>query len=191
MAEQANKVRFGLSNVHVVPIVNGEYSTPIKVPGAVNLTTSPEGETTKMYADNIAYFSAVTNAGYTGDLEMALIPDEVKVAIGLGVIDKNGAFVEDADIIAKPFGLLYEVMGDARNRRNVFYNVTAARPEEENKTKEDSTEVTTEKLSITMIPRAIDGRNITKLSIEPTEANKTAYDGFYTNVLEPDFTESV
>lgn len=189
MPDQSNKVRFGLSNVHIVPIEDDGYGEPIKIPGAVSLTTSPEGESNNFYADNIPFFTAVTNAGYTGELEMALIPDSSKVVMGLGVIDQNGAFVEDADLVAKPFALLYEVNGDARNRRNVFYQVTAARPEEESKTKEDSTEVTTEKLSITMVPKSIGGRNITKLSIEPTEANKTVYESFYTDVLEPDFQE--
>lgn len=190
MADQSNKVRFGLSNVYIVPIEDDGYGTPIKIPGAVSLTTSPEGESNNFYADNIPFFTAVTNAGYTGELEMALIPDSAKVVMGLGVIDQNGAFVEDADLVAKPFALLYEVNGDARNRRNVFYQVTAARPEEESKTKEDSTEVTTEKISITMVPKSIGGRNITKLSIEPTEANKTVYESFYTDVLEPDFQEA-
>lgn len=189
MADQANKVRFGLSNVYIVPIESDEYGTPIKIPGAVSLTTSPEGESSNFYADNIPYFTAVTNAGYTGDLEMALIPDDAKVAMGLGVIDDNGAFVEDADIVAKPFALLYEVSGDARNRRNVFYNVTASRPEENAQTKEDSTEVSTETLSVTMVPKSINGRNFTKLSLEPATANQSVYNSFFTTVLEPEFSE--
>ena len=187
MPETANKVRFGLQNVYIVPFAEGgEYGSPIKVPGAVSLTTTPEGDSSVFYADNLAYYTAVTNAGYTGELQMAYIPDDAKVAMGLGVIDKNGAFYEDADLVAKPFALLFEVKGDSRNRRNVFYNVTAARPESEDKTTEDSTEPSTETLAITMIPQDINGKNITKLSIEKSDTNQAVYDKFFTSVVKPD-----
>ena len=189
MATTNNKVQFGLCNVHIAPINDeGGYETPIPVPGAVSITTSPEGNTESFYADNIPYFTAVVNSGYTGDLEMALIPDDVKAKIGLGVIDENGAFVEDADINPKPFALLFDVNGDKHNRHNVLYNVTAARPESEHKTKEDGTTFATDKLSFSAIPNQFEKRNITKLSIPLTDENKTVYDAFFESVLEPKFS---
>ena len=72
----------------------------------------------------------------------------------------------------------------------MFYNVTAERPSDENKTTEDSASPTTEKLAVTMIPEEIGGKKVTKLSIEKSEANKTAYSGFYDSVLTPSFTEA-
>ena len=153
---------------------------PVHVPGG----------TEKFFADNGAYYTCVTNAGYTGDLEMALIPDSVKVAIFGWEIDKNGALVEIADAVPKPFALLFKVKGDAKDRLNVFYNVTAERPSDENKTTEDSASPTTEKLAVTMIPEEIGGKKVTKLSIEKSEANATAYSGFYDSVLTPSFTEA-
>ena len=58
----ANKVKFGLSNVHIAPITaisNSEvtYGTPFALPGAVNLTLDPEGESADFYGDNTKYFS--------------------------------------------------------------------------------------------------------------------------------------
>lgn len=189
MASETNKVRFGLSDVAIAPLTGaGAYGDITKIPGAVSLSTSPEGGTEKFFADNGAYYTCVTNAGYTGDLEMALIPDSVKVAIFGWEIDKNGALVEIADAVPKPFALLFKVKGDAKDRLNVFYNVTAERPKDENKTSEDKASPATEKLAVTMIPEEIGGKKVTKLSIEKSEANATAYSGFYDSVLTPSFT---
>ena len=77
-----NKVTFGLRNVHIA-FVDTESETqpawaePIKIPGAVNFTPSPEGDTNTFYADDEPYFVVSSNNGYTGDLEMANFPDEV------------------------------------------------------------------------------------------------------------------
>ena len=186
-----NKVRFGLSNVAIAMLKDDDtYDTPVKIPGAVSLSTSPEGDSDVFYADNGPYYTIATNAGYTGDLEMAIIPDEIKQKILGWKIDNNGALVEIADAVAQPFALLFEVNGDQKKRRNVFYSCTVARPEEENSTTEDSTTVTTEKLSITMVSRNFGDNKVTKLSIEPTEASQSAYDGFYTAVLEPNFASA-
>lgn len=54
-----NKVKFGLSNVHIAKIteVDGDitYGEPFAMPGAVSLTADPEGETAKFHADNVVY----------------------------------------------------------------------------------------------------------------------------------------
>ena len=67
MAE--NKVKFGLSNVHIAKITEEAgvitYGTPFAMPGAKSLTADPEGETTPFYADNIKYYIATSNQGYS------------------------------------------------------------------------------------------------------------------------------
>ena len=187
MTDTANKVRFGLSDVAIAPITAEGYGAPVPVPGAVSLTTDPDGSSEKFYADNGAYYVVVTNNGYTGELNMALVPDPVKVSIFGWEIDDNGALVEVADAVATPFALLFKVKGDKKDRLNVFYNVTAERPKGEDKTAEDKLSVTTETMPITMIPAEIGGRLVTKLSIEPTEANASVIAGFYDEVYEPVF----
>ena len=74
-----NKVKFGLSNVHIAKIteVDGEitYEKPFAMPGAVSLTADPEGETTKFHADNLVYYISTTNQGYKVDLEVDMYID--------------------------------------------------------------------------------------------------------------------
>ena len=82
------------------------WGEPKHIPGAVNLSTSPEGEQTEFYADNRKYFIDETNDGYTGDLEFANIPDEILAEI-LGMsIDNNGMLVESANDDSKEFALM-------------------------------------------------------------------------------------
>ena len=41
----------------------------------MSISLDAEGETSPFYADGIVYFRSVTNNGYSGDLEIALIPE--------------------------------------------------------------------------------------------------------------------
>ena len=190
-----NKVLFGLQNVHIAFATDDGYGTPVKISGAVNLSTNAEGNQNVFYADNIPYVTFSGNSGYTGDLEMALVPDSVLAEMFGWEVDSNGALVENASGNPKPFALMYEVKGDAKNRRNVFYNVTAARPNRSAATTTDSTDPDTETLSITMIPKEFTSgtgatavtRNVTKASMEPTADNATVYNGFFNAVYVPTF----
>ena len=81
----ANKVQYGLKNVHYATVTVGTntvtYGTPVAWPGAVSLSLSAEGDTNDFYADNIQYFTSIANNGYSGDFESAMIPDSFKTDI--------------------------------------------------------------------------------------------------------------
>lgn len=191
--EAKNKVKFGLSNVHIAKIteVDGviSYGTPFAMPGVKSLTADPEGDTTPFYADNIKYYIAVANNGYAGDLEIAMTPEEFLTQILGQTKDNNGALIESSDDINAKFALMGEIEGDVKKRRFVFYNCTAARPSAEMNTIEESKEPQTDTISITMAARGKD--NAIKAVIEPTEENKTIYDTFFEKVYEKDATASV
>ena len=103
-----NKVKFGLDNVVYAPITidaqgNYSYGTIKSIPGAVNLSLSAEGDSNDFYADNVKYFSNTANQGYSGDLEIAIIPEDFRTDILGETKDTNGVLIEDASVIAKGF----------------------------------------------------------------------------------------
>ena len=126
----ANKVKYNLKNVHAAKLTRTEdggysYETPRAIPGAVSISLDAEGDTSPFYADGIVYFRSVSNNGYSGDLEIALIPEWFRT----------------------------DILKDAKCIRHVMYNCTASRPSIESETKEDTIEPGTEKLSLTADPR--------------------------------------
>ncbi len=186
MAETNNKVKFGLSNVHIAKITEADgeitYGTPFPMPGAVGLTAEPEGDTTPFYADNIKYYIAVANNGYTGDLEIAMTPEEFLTQILGQEKDTNGALFESSDDVNARFALMGEIEGDAKKRRFIYYDCTATRPSAEMNTVEESKEPQTDTISITMAPRSSD--KVIKAVIEPSEENQEVYNTFFTKVYE-------
>lgn len=188
-----NKVKFGLSNVHIAKITeqDGEitYGTPFPMPGAVSLTADPEGDTTPFYADNVKYYIAVANNGYTGDLEIAMTPKEFLIQILGQDEDTNGALFESSDDVNARFALMGEIEGDVKKRRFIYYDCTATRPSGEMNTVEESKEPQTDTISITMAARSTD--NVIKAVIEPNETNQDVYDTFFTKVYEKNATAGV
>ena len=93
----ANKVKFGLSNVHIAPITysgsNVTYGTIFELPGAVNLSLDPAGESADFYADNTKYFS---------DYAIKVVNDKINNCEFLNVEQKQ-FFVEQNNTYVKTF----------------------------------------------------------------------------------------
>ncbi len=81
----ANKIKYGLKNVHYAMATIDQqtgaatYASPKRMPGGVSIAFEPSGESNSFYADNIAYATFGANAGYEGDLELAMIQDDFRV----------------------------------------------------------------------------------------------------------------
>ena len=185
----SNKIKFGIKGVHYAVCTvasNGSatYSTPVALPGAVNISLSPEGESSPFYADNIVYYTSISNNGYSGDLELAKIPDDFYKDVLGYVADTSGVLVEDANAPAKHFALMFQFEGDAHAKRHVLYNCTAQRPDIAGSTKEESIEPQTETISInaTTIYNATLDKDVVKASATPTES--TAYNAWFTTVYQ-------
>ena len=89
----ANKIKYGIKNVYYAVATlaannSATYDTPVALPGAVSLTLDPEGDNNIFYADNIAYYTTYANNGYSGSLELALIPDAFRKDV-LGEIEDS------------------------------------------------------------------------------------------------------
>lgn len=183
--KMANKVKFGFKNCYYAPITvsaGGEvsYATPVALKGAVSMSLSASGDTTEFYADDSLYFSDVNNNGYEGTLELALIPDDFKIACLGAVKDSNNVLIESSTKVNTPFALLCEFTGDEKERKFVFYNCMASRPDVASTTKGASIEVQTETLNLTIRPNA-DGIVKAETKEDTTEGIENAwYNSVYT-----------
>lgn len=185
-----NKVKYNLKNVHAAKltesVVDGAvkytYAAPQAIPGAVSISLDAEGDSSPFYADGIVYFRSVANNGYSGELEIVLIPEWFRTDILQETLDSNGVLVEKSDQAESvKFALLFEFDGDVRAIRHVMYNCTASRPSIESETKEDTIEPGTEKLSLTADPRE-DG--LVKSRTGDTTSAET-YQNWYKSVYTP------
>lgn len=183
-----NKVTYGLEKVHIAFKNNIGYDTPRPIPGAVRFTPNAEGDESPFYADNIKYFTVNVNNGYTGELETALVPDEILAEMLGWEIDTNGMLIETADGIQKEFALMGQVLGDKRNRRFVYYDCRASRPSKELSTKAEGVEPSTDVLNITITPVEVNGKMIVKGNIELNSTNSAVYNAFFSQVVEPGAT---
>lgn len=189
MTNKENKVKFNIKNVHVAKqteTTSGEgttyeYAAPKNIPGAVSLSLDAEGEISKFYADGIAYYVTSSNNGYSGDVEMAIIPSWFREEILNETKDGNGVLIENADSGINPFALLFEFDGDVKAIRRCLYNCTCTRPSIESETTEETKEPGTETLSITASPRA-DG--LVKAQTGP-DTTDSAYAEWYKTVYVP------
>ena len=153
----ANKVHFGLKNVHyaVITYTGGvpSWGTPVAVPGAVSLTLSKEGSDTDFYADDVKYFHLAGNNGYTGSLEMASFPVAMREALwGMTVTSTGKMLVEDASAQPAEFALMFEIDGDQAPDRYCIYRCVASRPDVASTTKGESTDVQTQSCDLTAMP---------------------------------------
>lgn len=185
MATKKNKVKFGLKNCHYALVTLGDdgtatFGTPVAMPGAVSLSLDAEGENEPFYADDSVYYMVSDNNGYSGDLELALIPESFLTDIMHETEDNNGVLYENKDVEPEHFALLFEFTGDQRKIRHCMYYCSASRPSVSGNTREDSTEVQTETLSLTVSPLP---SGLVKVK---TGTNTTAavYDAWYNSVYQ-------
>lgn len=184
-----NKVTFGLEKVHIAFLddsgASPAWAEPVHIPGAVSLSPEPQGEESTFYADNGPYFVYTNNNGYTAELAMALVPDEILAEMLGWEIDSNGMLVESTNGIPKEFALMGQIQGDKKNRRFVFYRCKASRPSKEMTTRGESVEPSQDTLSLTILPIEINGQNIVKGVIELSDTNAAVYNGFFNAVTLP------
>lgn len=179
----ANKVQYGIKNAHYAKLsvtTTGAitYSAPVAWPGAVSLSLDAEGESSVFYADDIPYYTAIKNNGYSGDFESALVPQSFLTDIMGETVSTSGVITENANAKPESFAFLFEFEGDASETKYVLYNCKMTRPSIESSTTEDGIEVQTVTGEITAIPRPTDG--IVKGVCVSTSA--TAYSNWYTAV---------
>lgn len=186
----ANKVQFGLKNVHyaIATETNGAttYGTVKKWLGAVNINLSAEGESTEFYADDGVYWSGESNTGYSGNFENALLTSDILEDVYGYVRDDNDVLVEKANAQVKYIALMFEIDGDDKPTRYCYPRVKLSRAGVASATKTNTTEPQTTSIDLRATPR-IDADRIVKFSAD-AKTNSDAYDGFFDAVTIPTFT---
>lgn len=186
--QTTNKILYGFSNVYVAFIKeDGSYEKPVRIPGGVEVSLSPEGEQYTKYADDIAFVTINSNTGYKGDITITNLPKDINAKMLGFKVDSTGAEVEVSDAVPTSFALMFEVKGDHHARRNVFYKCTANRSDISAKTKEEKLDSADTKLEITVGAKEFNNVAVVRASLENTPEQKTAYDAFYTEVYVPKF----
>ena len=187
----ANKIKYGIKNVYYAVATlaannSATYDTPVALPGAVSLTLDPEGDNNIFYADNIAYYTSYANNGYSGSLELALIPDAFRKDVLGEIEDNKDVLVEEQGAPSVHFALMFQFEGDEKATRHVMYNCVASRPTTNGSTKESSIEPQTETINLTAtsIYNASLDKDIVKARTSGTTDN-TTYSGWFTSVYMP------
>lgn len=182
-----NKVNFGLKNVHYATYEVGvggaiTYDTPIRIPGAVEISLEPRGDMTEFYADDMLYYSASNNQGYDGTLSIADIPEQFAIdCLGEEKDATDMVLTEKSTLKGQPFALLFEFDGDVKATRHVLYSCTANRPTISGATKTNTAEPQANELTFVSSPRATDYAVKTKTT---TTTPALVYDAWYTKVYE-------
>lgn len=177
----SNKIVWGLKNVYYAVVTESggsvAYSSPLAIPGAVNLTLSPAGERVVFYADDQVYYEEDTNDGYAGTLEISEIPNHFRTGVLGDATDANGALTENTKNTVKKIALMFEFSGDVKATRHVMYNLLPKRPNIEGSTKKNPKEPKTSILEISARP-ALDTGDIRTF----LRKGDTGYDTFFTAV---------
>lgn len=196
--EKKNKIKFGLQDVHYAIVTETEtdgvikstYTKPKAWPGAVSASFDPEGEDSPFYADNTVYAMTSSNSGYSAELEVARIPEEIDTDVLGQTKTTDGVVIETNTDQKKYIALMFSIEGDVKQRRMLFYRCFLTRPNIEAKTKEDGVEAATDNVSLTVTPRpdltTINGEEKHMIKAYTSESiDADLYKNWYEKVYEP------
>lgn len=171
-----NKIKYGLSNAHVYPITKDEqggdttYGDAIALLGSVSLSLSAESSSNPFYADNKVYYQTSSNNGYSGSLEIALIPDEFYTQIlGMKKDEKTGALIESTNDKVSEFALAFQFEGDDNAIKHVLFRCKATRPNIESETQGESVDPKTDSFDFVAMARLSD--NLVRAKAESDAAS--------------------
>lgn len=173
-------VRYGISNAHYALYTEGTgqaagtYATPVAMPGATQLTLTPQGNTWTFYADNIAYETGSSNTGYEISVTIAVVGDQAKIDLLGYAADSNGVVYEAADAEPKSCAFLWQFDGSKVKKRGLLYNVKFNRPTETGNTKTDSVDPDTDELTGVAIGRDLTISGEVKNVIKASATNEQA-----------------
>lgn len=185
----ANKVEFGISNLHVGTYTVGEngavtLGAPYHQKGAISFSPEQESNENTAYADNIVYWSEYTDGPFTGDLVTMLFDDDFLTQFMGYRRLSNGGLANVKNAVKPNVYIAFDIEGDAEKRRAIFYNCSLGAINRSYETIEDEKEPANETLPISCVGDNATG--VTKATFKPTDAG---YDTLYTAPAAPAFAE--
>ncbi len=192
----ANKVKFGLKNVHyaiatettTLGVTTTSYDTPKAWPGAVSLEVNPtSGDASVFRADDSDYYIVSgSSQGFDGSYECALIPEDVETDVLGARLDDNGVVAEYSNDEVKFVALLFEIDGDNSGRRYLVPKVKFTKPGiSAETTGENGNEPVTQSIDFTAAPRPDDG--LARLHTGDT-TDQATYNSWFSSVYTPEFS---
>lgn len=184
----ANKVEFGISNLHVGTYTEGTggavtMGTPYHQKGAISFSPEENSERNVFYADNTEYYVTYTGGTFEGDLEVALFDDKFKTDF-LGYLSKADGGIAQVKNATKPkVYVAFQVEGDDKSRRVIMYNCTFGAVTREFATTEETTEPATETIAV-----SVSGNNTNGVSMVSYLEGVTGYSTLFTNPPAPTTT---
>lgn len=181
----ANKVLFGISNLHVGTWTEGEngavtLGTPYHQKGAVSMSPEEANEKSTFYADNIEYYTTYSGGTFEGDLTVAMFDDAFKTQfLGYVALTDGGLAVVKNATKPKVY-IAFEVEGDAEKRRVIFYNCEFGAITREYNTIEETREPQTAQISFTAT-----GDNTTGVTMATFKPGDTGYSTLFTAPTAP------
>ena len=165
----ANKVKYGLKNVHYALVtetvatdgsgaITSSYGSLKALAGAVSLSMSSSASKSVFRADNEDYYVSYGQGGYEGTLEVARVNEDFLKDVLALKQDDDKILVEDSAAFktVNYFALVFEFDGDQHETKHCLYKCSASRPDVASQTTGEggSTDPQTESLTITAVPRA-------------------------------------
>ena len=182
----ANRL-IGLKNIHIAKLnEDGNYETPVRLAGAKSLNTTNNSTETSFYSDDIMDFYSKGITSMEVEIELAYLDAKIEALItGKKFDETTGALISSSNDQAPTFALLYEASTLQEPIRRVIYECILSRDEFSSSTKTDSISEQTIKLIGKAKPREADGVFDLLLDKNKTEVKATAWNNFFTTVMQP------
>lgn len=187
------KVQFGLKNVHYAVITgmdqnnNEIYDTPKRLPYAVNITLTPNGDKSEVFADDMIIFTEENNLGYTGTLELTTLQNDF-ISDVMDMKTVAGVELEYTTNQPKEFALIFEFSLNEGFKRTVFYRSTVGRTPVGGATNQQQKTFQNAVLNLFVTPTY---NYCVKGSIEKNDENLEIFNDFFNKVYTKKELESL
>lgn len=180
-----NKVVYGFSNLHV-----GEWNVaddgtvtmtaPYHQIGAIGFSPEQDSETTNFAADDIDFWSYISEGAFKGDLIVANFDDEFRTRFLGWAANTNGGIGPVKGAVKPSVYVAFELKGDKEKRRLVFYGGTFGPVKREYNTIDGTPEPATDTL-----PTSFTGDNNTGKMYDVFKPGDDGYDTLFTAPTAP------